>query len=56
MYILGYHLGKILLDNEAFKKPGTTWIPFLSWFGRKSLLVYIIHQPVCFGIVWLICR
>jgi uncharacterized membrane protein len=56
MYILGYHLGKILLDNETFKKLNTTGIPFLSWFGRKSLLVYIIHQPVCFGIVWLICR
>lgn len=56
MYILGYHLGKILLNNESFQKIGTKRIPFLSRLGRKSLLVYIIHQPICFGITWLICR
>ncbi len=56
LYFLGYHLGKLLFDNESFKKLGSTGIPFLSWLGTKSLLVYIIHQPVCYGIVWLICR
>lgn len=56
MYITGYHLGKLLLDNEAFNRLGENRIPFLSWLGTKSLLVYIIHQPVCFGIIWLICR
>ena len=56
MYILGYHLGKILLDKDTFRKNASAKIPFLSWLGRKSLLVYIIHQPVCYGLVWLICR
>ena len=56
MYILGYHLGKIVLNNDTFRRIASDRIPFLSWLGRKSLLVYIIHQPVCFGLVWLICR
>ena len=56
MYLTGHHLGNILFENEAFIKLGRRKIPFLSWLGTKSLLVYIIHQPVCFGIVWLICR
>ena len=56
MYIVGYHLGRLLLDNEAFGRLGENKIPFLSWLGTKSLLVYIIHQPVCYTIIWLICR
>ena len=56
MYIIGYHLGNLLFDNETFKRLGSHRIPFLSWLGTKSLPVYIIHQPVCYGIIWLICR
>ena len=56
MYILGYHLGGLLLSNESFIKLGTRKIPFLSWLGTKSLPVYIIHQPVCFGLIWLLCH
>ena len=56
MYITGYHLGIIILKNETFQQIGTHRVPFLSWLGTKSLLVYIIHQPVCFGIIWLICH
>ena len=56
MYIFGYHLGRILLSSTAFIKLGTHRYPFLSWLGTKSLLVYIIHQPICYGIVWFICR
>lgn len=51
MYIFGYHLGHIILNNKKFIKLGTYRIPFLSWLGTKSLLVYIIHQPICYGLV-----
>ncbi|MCR4807088.1 MAG: DUF1624 domain-containing protein [Lachnospiraceae bacterium] len=56
MFIIGYRLGNILLENEGFNKAGRIRIPFLSWLGTKSLLVYIIHQPICYALVWLICR
>ena len=56
MYILGYHLGKLLRSTDTFARLGRQRIPLLSWLGTKSLLVYIIHQPICFGLMWLICR
>lgn len=56
MYIFGYHLGKLLFVQTAFNKLGSIKIPILSRLGTKSLLVYIIHQPICYGIIWLICR
>ncbi|MCR5508126.1 MAG: DUF1624 domain-containing protein [Lachnospiraceae bacterium] len=54
MYLSGYHAGKMLpgLRAEFLKKR----IPFLSKLGTKSLLVYIIHQPVCYAIVMLLNR
>ncbi len=56
LYMTGYHLSGFLLSNPVIKKAGSKKIPVLSWFGTKSLLVYIIHQPVCYGIIWLFCH
>lgn len=30
--------------------------PWLSWLGRHTLLIYVVHQPVIFGICWLAAR
>ena len=54
MYLIGYHLGKIILtDKNTLLKRS---IPVLTKLGTKSLLVYIIHQPVCYALLWLMCR
>lgn len=29
------------------------WPRWLTWLGRKSLLVYFIHQPIIFCLLWL---
>jgi uncharacterized membrane protein len=55
LYIIGCELGRILFNNETFKKAASKKIPVLSYLGTKSLLIYMIHQPVCYGIIWLIC-
>ena len=29
-------------------------VPFLSWLGRHALVIYVVHQPVIYGISWLV--
>ncbi|MCR5356687.1 MAG: DUF1624 domain-containing protein [Lachnospiraceae bacterium] len=55
MYLTGYHAGKIISTCPSILKRLKKRIPLLSKLGTKSLLVYIIHQPVCYAVVWLIC-
>ncbi|MCR5419484.1 MAG: DUF1624 domain-containing protein [Lachnospiraceae bacterium] len=55
IYTLGYILSEPILKNKSITGIGKKKIPFLSQLGTKSLLIYILHQPICFGIVWLIC-
>lgn len=38
---------------DAFYKPH---VPFLSAVGRRSILVYLFHQPAVYGVLWLFFR
>jgi len=54
VFLLGTWAGSFIIENKL-----PTWfyekrVPFLPAVGRKALLIYILHQPVLYGIVMLI--
>lgn len=53
LYVAGYFLWKHFGKKEWLQKPLTFRIPVLSFIGRHSLLIYLLHQPVCYALVYL---
>lgn len=54
VFIIGIFLGKYVHRlPQALKKPH---IRPLAFIGRHTLIIYIVHQPVIYGILWLILK
>ena len=50
LFLTGYCLSFYLKKAEWLQKILEPKVPILSWLGRQSLLVYMLHQPVLMGI------
>ncbi len=46
---LGIFLSRLTLPRFAYKK-----VPFLGFLGKHSLLIYVIHQPIIYAVLYLI--
>lgn len=54
LFVTGYFLHRVTsrkgLDVQLFARGQ---VPLLNWLGRHSLLVYLLHQPVLYGLSFL---
>ena len=56
IYFAGYFFEPLTVGKMRFKKILSIRIPLISVVGKFSLPVYLVHQPLIFGSVWLITR
>lgn len=54
LFLAGAFIGRIFKSGKAPKCFCANPIPPLSFIGRHTLLIYLIHQPILYAIMWLI--
>ena len=54
LYFFGYFLERLVAHTKAFEKIAHIKEPVFSFIGRHAVLIYILHQPVCYGICMLV--
>jgi uncharacterized membrane protein len=54
LFLCGWFLGKLFRENKGWQTAASVKIPLLSALGRKTIWVYLLHQPVLMGICMLL--
>ena len=54
LYLCGWFGNRIFMRHPSWQKAAGLHIPFLTELGRKSIWVYLLHQPVCYLIAMLL--
>ena len=54
LYVTGYYLGRLLENKKGFLRICNVKIPVLDIIGRRSVWIYLIHQPICYGLCLLL--
>ena len=65
LFVTGYFLyGVVFKRNEEYQKEDSLLVrylqksccPLLGWIGRHSLLIYMMHQPVVYAVLWVLYK
>lgn len=53
LFLAGYWLGVAFLQRRAPEFCYREHLSALGWIGRHALIIYLVHQPVVYGVLWL---
>lgn len=54
LYWFGFYAYKLFKDNDLLKYLSVKRLPFAEWLGKHALEIYVAHQPLIYGILFLI--
>ena len=53
LFLAGYWLGEAFLQRRVPEFCYREHLPALGWIGRHALIIYLVHQPVVYGVLWI---
>ncbi len=52
----GYFFSVMAKSNKKIKRAAAVQVPFFGQLGKYSLIIYIAHQPLLYGAIWLMAK